>query len=90
MSLLKNITTSQQLSEAAIYNKILYSFPDMLHSNVHPPRIYLRATSTSQLAEADLPAGMVQWNGEAVLVMWQVDHFTLFSITALHIPPLVL
>ena len=67
MGLIKNITVSHQLSETAIYDKLACTFPDMLHSNVHPPCIYLCATSTSQLAKAGLPAGMVQWNGEAIL-----------------------
>ena len=34
-----------------IYDKLLYSFLDMLHSNVHLPCIYLCATSTSQLTK---------------------------------------
>ena len=63
MGLLKTTTISQQLSEAAIYNKLLYSFPDMLHSNVHPPCIYIRATSTSQLTKADLPAVLTNMAG---------------------------
>ena len=36
MGLIKNITVSCQLSEAAIYDRLSCTFPDMLHSDVHP------------------------------------------------------
>ena len=67
LGLLNHITLSRQLSEVAIYEKLCKCFPEMLDRKVHPPCIYLHAASPSQLAEAVLPAGMFQWDGEAVL-----------------------